>query len=104
MKNNTTTAKQLGEMLAIARAYKLSGSALQFLCRIAAEHSLTLGSLCREIGLTSEAATGIADSLVALGFATRMNGFSDRRTVWLDITPRGREALADILNPQAVPA
>jgi len=102
--NNTTTARQLGEMLAIAGQYKLSRSALLSLCVLSEMHSATLGQLTRELGLTSAAATGIADSLAAMDFVVRSNGFSDRRQVWLDITPRGREALNDILTPQAVPA
>jgi len=101
MKNNTT-ASQLGEMLAIARAYKLRGSALHFLCLLAGNHSLTLGNLCNLTNMSSAAATGIADTLVAMEFVTRSNGLSDRRTIWLEITPRGKEALNDILNPLAV--
>lgn len=103
MKNNTTP-QQLGEMLSIARSYKLSSSALFSLCVLAEMHSATIGQLTRELGLSTAAATGVADSLADKEFITRTNGRTDRRTIWLEITPRGREALNDILHPQAVAA
>lgn len=49
--------------------------------------------LAKAMGVTTAAATGAADKFVALGYAKRLTSPSDRRTVWLEITDEGREAV-----------
>ncbi|MEF2967031.1 MarR family transcriptional regulator [Paenibacillus sp. M1] len=52
-----------------------------------------LGDLAEQLDFTSGAVTGLCDRLEKKGFARRIRKNSDRRTVWLDVTPRGREMM-----------
>lgn len=53
-----------------------------------------LGDLAEELDFTSGAVTGLCDRLENKGFARRVRRELDRRTVWLDITEKGREMMA----------
>lgn len=61
---------------------------LQKMCR---EGQQRLGDLAEDLDFTSGAVTGLCDRLEKKGLARRIRHESDRRSVWLDITPKGRE-------------
>jgi len=53
--------------------------------------SMNLTELTRSINLNNSAITGIVDRLEAKGFVTRVKKEGDRRTIYLEITPAGKE-------------
>jgi DNA-binding MarR family transcriptional regulator len=57
-------------------------------------HRLTLSEVSREIGLTLTGVSRIVGSLVATGHVTRIDDGDDRRRVWVQLTPSGREYIA----------
>ena len=62
---------------------------------------LTAGALAKESGLTTAAVTGIIDRLEAKGYARRLRDDSDRRRVFVALTPLARERTARIWGPLA---
>ena len=54
------------------------------------------GELARRLGVTAPASTSCVDQLVRLGYVQRRTSEEDRRQVVLDVTPKGRRALARI--------
>lgn len=61
---------------------------LQKMCR---EGPQRLGDLAEELDFTSGAVTGLCDKLEKKALAQRIRSGDDRRSVSLDITPKGRE-------------
>lgn len=57
-----------------------------------------LGELAAASGVSCAAMTGHADRLEKAGYATRENAKSDRRSVYLCITPKGQALLNITLN------
>lgn len=49
--------------------------------------------LASELGVTRSTLTGLLDVLEARGYVGRLPNREDRRTLWVDITPSGRQAL-----------
>ncbi|MDF2834597.1 MAG: MarR family transcriptional regulator [Paenibacillus sp.] len=60
---------------------------------IAREGEQRLGELAERLDFTSGAVTAQCDKLEAAGYAIRKRSGNDRRSVALDITPRGKELL-----------
>lgn len=92
------TAAQLRGILAAARDYHLGNSTLGILAYLHEHGTGSLVTLARAARLSTAATTGLADRLVALGYAARRPSIADRRVVWLDITPSGTATLEDILT------
>lgn len=91
------TAAQLRAVLAASRDYHLGTSTLGILAYLHEHGTGSLVTLARAARLSTAAVTGLADRLVALGYAARRPSTADRRVVWLDITPSGTATLEDIL-------
>jgi len=65
----------------------------QMLClyEIASRDTINLTELTKSINLNNSAITGIVDRLESKGFVNRVKKGTDRRTIYLEITPPGRE-------------
>lgn len=57
---------------------------------------LTMGEAAKELGLTTGALTGLADRMVAQGWATREMSRSDRRRWTLTLTDEAMEILVEV--------
>lgn len=93
---------QLRAYLKTARFYQLNITQAESLCVVAEHRNMTVGALAIHVGVTTAAITHIADTLVRLGYIDRRNGISDRRHIWLDITPLGEAVLNNILRKTPV--
>ncbi|MGH2978628.1 MAG: MarR family winged helix-turn-helix transcriptional regulator [Solirubrobacterales bacterium] len=62
---------------------------------------LTAGALAELSGLTTAAITGILDRLEAKGYARRVRDVSDRRRVFVELTPLAGERTGRIWGPLA---
>lgn len=69
----------------------ISLPSLLVLQKMSREGPQRLGDLAEELDFTSGAVTGLCDKLEKKSLARRIRRGDDRRSVWLDITPRGRE-------------
>jgi DNA-binding MarR family transcriptional regulator len=59
---------------------------------------MTVTDVAREFGVSLSAVTASADRMSRLGILQRSRDEADRRVVWLDLTPAGREAVAVFLE------
>ncbi|MCR8642470.1 MarR family transcriptional regulator [Paenibacillus sp. N1-5-1-14] len=57
-----------------------------------------ISTLAEALHITSGAVTGISDKLVDEGYASRRRAENDRRVVFLEITDKGHEILAQLSN------
>ncbi|ADD67951.1 transcriptional regulator, MarR family [Denitrovibrio acetiphilus DSM 12809] len=64
------------------------------LYEISQHDSMNLTELTRSVNLNNSAITGIVDRLEAKGFVNRVKKAGDRRTIYLEITPAGKEYTA----------
>ncbi|MCM3630863.1 MarR family transcriptional regulator [Paenibacillus glycanilyticus] len=62
--------------------------------------SLKVSDIADVLGLTSGAITGIADKLVAEGWISRERANDDRRVVYIELTPKGKAMVDDVLESQ----
>ena len=58
--------------------------------------TMTASDLAKETKLSNATITALIDKLAARGFALRQRCESDRRKVWVEILPEGRQALSDV--------
>ncbi len=61
---------------------------------LAATGKRRISDIADRMGVSLSAATGLADRLARAELAVRERSTEDRRVVWLEITPKGRELLA----------
>lgn len=78
----------------LARESGLSPSQLIVLQLLNSKGGATPGDIARAISLGFATVTALVDKLVARGFVSRRRDESDRRRVWVEITPEGRQSLA----------
>ena len=83
---------------AVARAAGLSDSEMRALEHLVGE-ALGPAEVARRLGLTTAAATGIVDRLVARGHVERHPRVDDRRRTDVEVTPSGREEVLAHLLP-----
>lgn len=78
---------------ALMRETDLTPSQLIFMQLVddGAEH--TAGSVAARMGITQATTTALIHKLEALGMIVRRKGETDRRQVWLSLTPKGRKIL-----------
>src|SRR5690242_2702096 len=69
------------------------------LIRAAERDGVTGAQLSRAFGMRSSSVTGLADRLEAKGLIARRAHPTDRRTVLLRATPKGRRAVVRALGP-----
>jgi DNA-binding MarR family transcriptional regulator len=71
----------------------LTASQLIFLQMLEEGEEQTAGHLASRMGITQATATVLIHKLEASGMVQRRKGETDRRQVWLSLTPRAREIL-----------
>jgi DNA-binding MarR family transcriptional regulator len=54
---------------------------------------LAMGTIAEHLGISLAGATGIIDRLVHAGVVKRARSQEDRRVVWVDLSPAGRERM-----------
>jgi DNA-binding MarR family transcriptional regulator len=59
---------------------------------------MTVTDVAREFGVSLSAVTASADRMSRIGILRRSRDLADRRVVWLDLTPAGREAVGAFLE------
>lgn len=90
----------LQAVLIAARKKKLSVGSLATLDLINNPSATRIGIVAEKLGISTSAATGLADRLHKLGYARRRHDDEDdRRQIYLEITPKGAAALKEILTP-----
>lgn len=84
-----------------ARHLGLGLTALETILTLAEHGEQTLGDLSIYLGISTAAITGTADALVKKGFAARVHGIADRRTIRLRLTGAGENAHFRITGREA---
>ncbi|WP_404405525.1 MarR family winged helix-turn-helix transcriptional regulator [Pelagibacterium halotolerans] len=79
---------------ALMRETGLTPSQLVFMQLLEDGNEQTAGSVAGRMGITQATATALIQKLEAQGLVVRRKGETDRRQVWLSLTPAGREVLA----------
>lgn len=59
-----------------------------------------VSELAESIGLTPGAITGVVDKLLAEGYVNRERALDDRRVVYVELTAKGKELIAEVLETQ----
>ena len=80
----------------IARDAGVTGTELRALFHVAQMVSTTPKELAAYLGMTTGAITAISRRLVELGLFHRVDHPEDRRSLYLELTPRGHEVMAGI--------
>ncbi|MBU1305739.1 MAG: MarR family transcriptional regulator [Alphaproteobacteria bacterium] len=78
----------------VMRETGLTPSQLIFLQMLDDEREQTAGHIAGRMGITQATTTVLLQKLEALGMVQRRRGETDRRQVWLSLTPAGHKALA----------
>lgn len=81
---------------------RMSASAVKALCLLADAKEWTMTALADGVGFTTASSTQMVDALEREGLVMRLRHPTDRRTVLVEMTLRGRE-LVDSLRPQPEP-
>lgn len=82
------------EDMALKRGIKCLTHTELHLIEAIGEESLTMNELSDKIGITMGTATVAVSKLTEKGFITRIRSNSDRRKVYVSLTPKGSKALA----------
>ncbi|WP_189427105.1 MarR family winged helix-turn-helix transcriptional regulator [Devosia pacifica] len=78
---------------ALMRETGLTPSQLIFMQLLDEGQEQTAGNVAGRMGITQATATALIHKLESIGMIARRKGQSDRRQVWLSLTPRGRQVL-----------
>jgi DNA-binding MarR family transcriptional regulator len=65
---------------------------------LANEDYLTMTDICKKMGHSTAAATGLVDRLEKLGYVQRLHAADDRRKVMVQITRKGIEMVSRLRN------
>jgi DNA-binding MarR family transcriptional regulator len=85
-----------GNRQRIARDAGLTGTELRALFFVARTVSTTPKDLAAYLGMTTGAVTAISRRLVEAGLFHRVDHPDDRRSLYLELTPRGHEVMQEI--------
>ncbi|CAD6005966.1 MarR family winged helix-turn-helix transcriptional regulator [Agreia sp. COWG] len=77
----------------VAARHGLSETELRAFFRIAAAGAMTPKQLATDLGLTNGAITGVSNRLVAAGHIRRVDHPRDRRSLHLELTASGHDAM-----------
>ncbi|MFF2093295.1 MarR family winged helix-turn-helix transcriptional regulator [Paenibacillus sp. NPDC058174] len=80
--------------------HNLSYTQFKMMFRLHLEGKLKVSELAESMGLTSGAITGVADKLVAEDYVMRERATDDRRVVYIEITPKGKLMIEELLDSQ----
>ncbi len=61
------------------------------------EHRMTPNEIAKKLNVTRGNMTGLIDGLLKDGFVTKKLDKEDRRQVWIEVTPKAKERLNEIL-------
>ena len=70
------------------------GTSFGYVFRLLAEAPCSLSELAVQLGMSAPGALKVVDDMVAKGYVSRSADADDRRVKWLELTGRGRAALA----------
>jgi DNA-binding MarR family transcriptional regulator len=84
---------------AVAQRLGINRTDLRCLGLLFARGALSAGQLARASGLSPGAATTALDRLERAGYAIRMRGAHDRRSVLVELTPVARQLIDDLYGP-----
>jgi DNA-binding MarR family transcriptional regulator len=70
------------------------GTSFGYVFRLLAERPCSLSELAQQLGMTAPGALKVVDDMVAKGYVLRRQDASDGRVKLLELTARGRAALA----------
>jgi DNA-binding MarR family transcriptional regulator len=79
---------------AVMRETGLTPSQLIFMQMLEEGAEQTAGHVASRMGITQATATALIHKLELLGMVQRRKGETDRRQVWLSLTPKGHQVLA----------
>ena len=97
------TTTELRDLLTYARDHQLGVSTLAALNHLHAHGRAKTSTLAGVLGVTTASVTGFADRLIAMGLITRAHSTSDRRIIYLKITPQGTRLITSaLLGPALV--
>jgi len=90
--HNKKLMKTMDFLLHTMRSKRISMGTLQAVLNLYLNQSLHISLTClaNNLGITTAAVTGTADSLERLGFAKRQTNIENRRSTLIYITPRGK--------------
>lgn len=91
-----TTHALLGCLAERLAAWQLSGSEITVIANLAVHEGCMMSVLSKEAGIRPSTLTGTLDRLVERGLVERVSRTHDRRSVFVTLTPSGREAGAHI--------
>lgn len=74
-------------------AQGITGSQFFVMKRIERRGRMMVSEMAGDMGVSLSAITALVDRLHKAGFVRRVRDDSDRRVVWLEVTPEGREVL-----------
>ena len=80
----------------LAREARLTHSQLRVLQLLDETVRMTASDLAKETKLSNATITALIDKLSARGFVQRLRLEGDRRKVWVELLPEGRQALSDV--------
>ncbi|WP_042167221.1 MarR family winged helix-turn-helix transcriptional regulator [Paenibacillus gorillae] len=81
--------------------HNLSYTQFKMMFRLHLEGRLKVSELADSMGITSGAITGVADKLVAEDYVVRERATDDRRVVYIEITPKGKLMIEELLDSQS---
>ena len=84
---------------ALARETGLTTAQLIVLEIVAEAGETTPKAIARRAGTSQATVTALVEKLHHRGFVARQRGETDRRQLWLSVTPAGAKALADAPDP-----
>ena len=79
----------------LSRETNLSPSQLRVLEILVEKNRCTLGEIAKETQLSNATITALIDKMESRGLVIRVRGHEDRRRVWLELTPAGRQSAED---------
>lgn len=88
--------KMIGTEWAKHIDHKLSRSQFFVLEKLHSEGPKKVSDLADALYITAGAVTGCSDKLIQGGYAVRLRDEADRRVVYLEITPKGTEAVLEV--------
>lgn len=99
--SDQSTALDISAILQRAATEKLGLSGFRTLLLLHDQGPASLSTIAAHCGQTSSAVTSLADRLTKLGLVRREHSTTDRRSIRLELTFEGRNAIARILPPVA---
>ncbi|MDE2001118.1 MAG: MarR family transcriptional regulator [Patescibacteria group bacterium] len=83
-------------LIAPARMCKVTQSQFFILAMIARHKEMTVGSISKQLNISSSAVTQLMDGLAAKGYVRRKASARDRRTLYLTLSPAGRKCMRQV--------